>query len=231
MIQNFNDFVNSLLDAGFSMSGGNSEGIFSVIPCGWDEEPPYATPVRWFTGDPETDPWEWRIRVLEERNDIAYAKLFFRKGGYITKEWYPYFLAVRRGGKELMDEYEDGTISRFAKRIYDIILENEPLPFHVIKQIGSFSKEDSSRFERTLVELQMKMYLTICGRQQKFTIKGEEYGWPSTVFCTVENYFGKDVIEKANKISELEAIEKITRQIYRLNPAADSKKIIKFIKG
>ena len=115
MIQNYNDFVNSLLDAGFSMGGGNSEGIFSVVSWNWDEAPPYDTSVRWHTGDPETDPWEWRIRVLDEHDDIAYGKLFFKKSGYITKEWYPYFLTVRRGGKDFMDEYADGAISHFAK--------------------------------------------------------------------------------------------------------------------
>lgn len=96
-IQNYNDFVTALLSNGFSVGGGNSEGIYALISWSWDENPPYDTPVRWHTGDPETDPWEWRIRVLDERNDIAYAKLFFNKSGYITKEWYPYFLAVRRG--------------------------------------------------------------------------------------------------------------------------------------
>ena len=231
MIQNYNDFINSLLYAGFSMGGGNSEGIFSVVSWSWDGAPPYDTPVRWHTGDPETDPWEWRIRVLDERDDIAYSKLFYKKSGYITREWYPYFLAVRRSGKNFMDEYEDGTISHFAKRIYDVIIENETLPLHAIKQIGGFLKENTSKFDRALVDLQMKMYLTMCGRQQKLSKKGEEYGWSSTVFCTVEKYFGKDIIEKADKIDEREAIEKITEQIYRLNPAAEPKKISKFIKG
>lgn len=231
MIQNYNDFVNSLLDAGFSMGGGNSEGIFSLISWKWDEVPPYETPVRWHTGNPETDPWEWRIRVLDEREDIAYAKLFFKKSGYITKEWYPYFLAARRGGKNFTDEYEDGTVSHFAKRIYDIVIENETLPLHAVKQIGGFSKADASKFDKALVELQMKMYLTMCGRQQKISRKGEEYGWSSTVLCTVEKYFGKDMVEKADKINEQEAKEKITEQIYMLNPVAEPRKIAKFIKG
>jgi hypothetical protein len=230
MIQRYSDFVISLLDAGFSMGGGNSEGIFAVLPWRWDEAPPYETPVRWHTGDPETDPWEWRIRVLDERDDIAYAKLFFRKSGYITKEWYPYFLAARRGGKDFMDRYVDGTMSHFAKRIYDAIIENETLPLHAIKQIIGLSREDA-KFDRALVELQMKMYLTMCARQRKLSKKGEEYGWSSTVFCTVERYFGKDMIDRAGRISEREAAERITEQIYRLNPAAETKKIAKFIKG
>lgn len=231
MIQNYSDFLSTLLDAGFSMGGGNSEGIFSVVPWSWNEAPPYDTPVRWHTGDPELDPWEWRIRVLDERSDIAYAKLFFKKSGFITKDWYPYFLAARRGGRSFADEYEGGTISYFAKRIYDVILEHGTLPLHAIKQIGGFAKEEASKFDRALVELQMKMYLTMCGRQQKLSRTGEEYGWSSTVFCTIEDYFGREVLEQADNIDKQTVEEKITEQIYRLNPAAEPKKILKFIRG
>lgn len=198
MIQSYSDFISALLDSGFSMGGGNSEGIFAAIPWNWQEEPPYDTPVRWHTGNPETDPWEWRMRVLDERNDIAYAKLFFKKSGYITKAWYPYFLAVRRGGRTLEEEYEDGVISQYAKRIYELVVENEVLPLHAIKQLGGFAKENASKFDRALTELQMKLYLTMCGRQQKLSRKGEEYGWSSTVFCTVEKYFG-DAVMKQNR--------------------------------
>lgn len=231
MIHNYNDFVNALLDAGFSMGGGNSEGIYSIVDWGWNESPPYETPVRWHTGDPETDPWEWRIRVLDERNDIAYAKLFFKKSGFITKEWYPYFLAVRRRGRSFDEEYADGTISNYAKRVYNVINENGVLPFHAIKLLAGFSKEDKPHFERALTELQMKMYITMCGRQQKISQKGKPYGWSSTVFCTTERFFGEEVFEIAEKISKHDAIEKITRQIYRLNPLPEQKKIMKFIMG
>ncbi|MCA5960928.1 hypothetical protein LC724_11655 [Blautia sp. RD014234] len=90
-IRSYEDFTEVLLEAGFSMGGGSSEGIYSIINWEWDKEPPYETPVRWHTGDRETDPWEWRMRVLDERDDIAYAKCFFKKSGYITRQWYPCF--------------------------------------------------------------------------------------------------------------------------------------------
>lgn len=232
MIQNYSDFVTTLTGAGFSMGGGNSEGIYSVISWNWNEEPPFDTPVRWHTGDRETDPWEWRMRVLEEnRGDIAYAKLFFKKSGYITKKWYPYFLAARRKGREFEEEYEDGTISYFAKRIYELVSENKSMPLHIIKQLGGFSKEDNTQFDKAMVELQMKMYLTMCGRVQKVSKKGEGYGWSSTVFCTTESYFGEEVFHIANEIDEKEAITQITEQIYRLNPDVASKKITRFICG
>lgn len=231
MIQNYKDFIADLLHKGFSMAGGNSEGIYAVIPWGWNEAPPYETKVRWHVEDPEIDPWEWRIRVLAERKDIAYGKVFFKKGGYITKEWYPYFLAARRQGKDFYEEYDNGNISQYAERIYEVIEENGSLPVHTIKRLGKFTKEEGSKFDRGLTELQMKMYITMSGRERKVSEKGEEYGWSATVLCRTEDFFGKEVFEKAENIKMEEAVEKIKAQVLFINPSAEPKKIIKFIKG
>lgn len=230
-IYKYDDFIEVLLQTGFSMGGGNAEGIYAAVPWSWNEEPPYKTPVRWHTEDQETDPWEWRMRVLDERNDIAYAKLFFKKSGYITKQFYPYFLAARREGQTFEEEYEEGQISHYAKRIYEVILEHGTLPVHAIKQLGEIAKEEKSKFDRALIELQMKMYLTMCGKQQKLSQMGEEYGWSSTVFCTVEDFWGEEVIEQAAGIEKEEAVERIMEQVYQLNPNAQEKKILKFIQG
>ena len=97
MIQNYDEFITELHRAGFSLGGGSSKGIYAAVPFDWTEQPA-GTQVRWHTGEPDTDPWEWRMRVLEERSDIAYAKVFFRGSGYITREWYPFFMSVRRQG-------------------------------------------------------------------------------------------------------------------------------------
>jgi hypothetical protein len=77
----------------------------------------------------------------------------------------------------------------------------------------------------------MKLYITICGARQKVSLTGVEYGWRSTMFCTVEKFWGKRVFEKANKISASDAAGRITEQIYKLNPDANAEKIRKFIEG
>ncbi|MDR3310844.1 MAG: hypothetical protein LBS90_05810, partial [Oscillospiraceae bacterium] len=171
-LSDFSGFVQILLAAGFSVGGGNDEGIYAVVDYGWNNTPP-GSPVVWHTGDPETDPWEWRIRVLNERDDVAYSKCFFKKSGYITREFYPCFLALRRGdpnragSREFEDEYADGRISRYAKRIYDVIREYGDLPLHEIKTLGGFGREEKSKFDSALTELQMRLYLTICGTRSK----------------------------------------------------------------
>lgn len=228
-IKDYDDFTKALISAGFSMGGGNNEGIYSIIPWSWKELPPYETSVKWHTGISDTDPWEWRIRVLDERKDIAYGKLFCKKSGYITEEWYPYFLALRRGNTIFSEDYADGKTSNMAKRIYEVIDEYEVLPVHGLKTLLGVGKEEKSAFDKALVELQENMYLTMCGKQQKLSQKGEEYGWSSTVFCKVETFWREEMFKKAEKIDPDEAYEKIREQILKLNPEASERQIKRFI--
>ena len=71
----------------------------------------------------------------------------------------------------------------------------------------------------------------MCGNLQKLSQKGEKYGWPSTVFCTTESFWGSEVFAEVSKIGKREAIDEITARILALNPEADRKKIDKFIEG
>lgn len=223
-IHNYDDFVKELSHTGFSLGGENGEGIFTL--CDY-----FGEEVAWHTEQPDTDPWEWRMRVLTERKDIAYGKYFFKKSGYITKEWFPYFFAARRGRRELYEEYEEGNISHYARRIYELMEEHKELPLHLLKQYGGFSREDKSRFDSAITELQSLFYISMCGRARKRSRTGEEYGWNSTVFCMTEDFFEDTVLEKAKQIPGQEAYDTIKEQVYRLNPEAKPARVKKFILG
>lgn len=228
MINNFNDFCNELTNCGFSMGGGNGKGIYTLIPNDWTNQEKVESPVKWHTGDADTDPWEWRMRVLEEKEDIAYGKVFFKSSGFITKEWYAYFLRVRRNGDNFQDIYEDGKLSFLAKSVYEAIEEQGPIPLHELKEICGITKEGKSAFEKVLTDLQMLLLITMSGRAQKINKNGEAYGWNSTVFCTTEQFWGSDITADCTKE---EAEEKIREQILKLNPEAEEKIIKKFIQG
>lgn len=225
MIRSFQEFCDELLACGFSMGGGNAKGIFAIVDYDW-RTCPTDSPIVWHTGDPETDPWEWRMRVLEEREDIAYGKVFFGTSGYITKEWYPLFLRVRRQGMVFDEWYDEGKASQLEKQIYEIISENGQVALHDLKRMCGITKETASKFDRALTNLQKSLFITMCGRAQKLNKFGEGYGWNSTVFCTVEEFWGEDL---SADISADEAYERIREQILKLNPQAEEKAIKKFI--
>ena len=225
MVNSFNEFCSELLKSGFSMGGGNAKGIYAIVPFDWKTSIPGCSIV-WHTGDAETDPWEWRMRVLEERDDIAYGKFFFGAGGYITKEWYPYFLTVRRQGFAFDEWYHEGKAGLLEKKIYEAIEENGHMALHDLKRECSITKESTGQFDRALTSLQKNLFITMCGRKQKVSSLGKPYGWNSTVFTTVEKFWGEDLTAD---ISVDEAYNKIRERILLLNPEAKEKDIKKFI--
>lgn len=224
MITCYADFVSRLLETGFTIGGENGEGVFTLA----DE---FGSNICWHIEDAETDPWEWRMRVLQERDDIAYGRAFFGKSSYITKEWYPYFLAVRRAILPLDEAYEAGRVSRHAKIIYHAIADNGAVPTHALRGLCGFGPEDKAKTERALTELQGKLYITMCGNQQKISRSGTLYGWSSTMFCTAETFWGSDVFAQAARIDASDAEARIRERIYEMNPAAQEKKVQKFIFG
>lgn len=217
-IDSFSSFCSALRDVGFSMGGSNDEGIFSI--CAYFSDNLVA-----HTGNKETDPWQWRIRGVTEGKDLAYGKLFFNKGGWITKEWYPHFMAIRREHKTFNEIYNNGLMSHTTKRIYDLIRETPDISLQEIKLKVECTKNQKSEFESALTILQMKMFITISGEKYKLSKDEKEYGWPVTTFRTTEDYFGEEIFQQSCEIEKGEAVEKILV----LNPNADSKIIRKFI--
>ncbi|OPJ64798.1 AlkZ-related protein [Clostridium oryzae] len=72
----FDSFCDSLRQAGFSIGGSNDEGIFSLSTY-------FSDNIIAYTGNRETDPWEWRMRGITECNDLLYGKLFYEN--FITQ--------------------------------------------------------------------------------------------------------------------------------------------------
>ena len=230
MICNYSDFLRELQAAGFSQFGGSRDMLVSLFLYGWNTQPE-DYPVQWFSGDPDRDPWHWRERVLTEQAGIAYGKFFFKKHGFITREWFPHFLAARRQGRDFDEAYADGLFSREAKRVYDCLRENGALAVHEIKPMAGFGREGKSAFERALAELQTGLYITVSGHAQKVSRAGERYGWASDVYCLVEEFWPADVFELAEQLEPEEAAEKIEAQVYVINPGAQAKQVRKFIYG
>ena len=151
-----------------------------------------------------------------------------RGSGCIAREWYPFFMSVRRQGMTFEEMWESGRVTELSRRIYEAVRDNGRVAMHDIKRLAGLSGETSAHIEKAMTDLQMSMLLTICGRQQKRNALGELYGWSSTVFCTPEEFWHT---EDTGDIPPEEAAERIRARVLELNPDAQERKIRKFIYG
>ncbi len=217
-IHGYGDFCASLRKAGFSIGGDNSEGIFTL--CDY-----FGGNIHWHTGDPDTDPWAWRMRVLAEESGIGYGKLFFQKGGYMTGEWAPFFIAAKRDHQTYEDVYQDGRMSLKERSICKYVEEKGEAALHEIK-----AAVGSKGLEAALAKLQTGMFLTISGEMKRLSKENVPYGWPATTFRLTEYFWGQDVMEKANALTAGVARERIIQRVHELNPNVELKALERFLR-
>lgn len=221
IIDGFQTFYNEIDKIGFCLSGDNGEEIFSLKDY-------YSDQIKFHTGDDNLDPWRWRIRAITEYDDISYGKVFFNKSWWIIKEWLTDFISVRRGGKSFEELYKDGLMTQMEKQVYNLIIINTKISVNEINL--EFGKSNKNKVAKALTNLQMKLLITIYGEKHKISSKGLPYGWPVTVFCTIEEKFGEQITENAELIEIEDAYNRISEHIKILNPNATDKRIKAFIK-
>lgn len=220
-LKSYEDFVEIVNKLGFMPFSTNSIGFVSI---GGDNA--LTNSEQWHTGL-DDDPWQWRIKIEQEKK-AAFGKLFDKKPGFISFEWYPYFLALRRKNRSFEMLYSEGLISNTAKQIYTLFKDNGQFATHEIKSLCGFTKDTNSKYESAMTELQMWMFITGNGTKRKTAATGEPYGWPSISYSTVETWSGPELIEQAASISYKEAQDKILSRIETIAPEASLNKMKRF---
>ena len=191
----------------------------------------HAASDSWWTGDPASDPWEWR-KIIAGNGKIAYGKFFDRKAGFISREWVPVFANYRRDGYDFDARWDDELAGIRSKKIMDLFAEEnadrEMYSSEVKKQAG-FGGSGEKNFEGEITRLQMQMYLCVRDFRRRKNRDGNEYGWGIAVYCLPEHIWGYEYVtgqySKDPKDSALEIINRV-RELY---PEASERALAKVL--
>ncbi len=165
---------------------------YPVAKCGWDD--PIATLI-W--GDGETT-LGWRDTLPKSRV-VFFGKVIAMKPSFISLEYLPCFCACY-GVLDYMEEYQAGRMSCLAKDIYELLLNECPIPTKILRRkVGMRGKQNASRFDRAMVELQTTLLIA------KVDAVG---GFCMDVWDVMERWM-PEAIEEANHIVKHQAMEKI----------------------
>ena len=112
--------------------------------------------------------WTWRWKdTLPSKKQVFYAKLLRQKPTLVSLKAFPYFYALSENYGELedyLDSYYDGKLSEEARRIYEVLLARGACATGVLRrEAGLWGRENSTRFDRAIGELQREMKITKCG--------------------------------------------------------------------
>lgn len=189
----------------------------------------HVSPLFWWTGDPEQDPWEWRV-LIARSGLVAYGKFFDKKAGFISPEWLPAFANHRRDGYDFDSRWEDGMARSRSKKLMDLFEEKDELMGFEMKRMAGFGKDGEKNFSGIVTELQMQTYLTACDFRCRTRKDGTPYGWPVTVYTTPEQLFGVSLVRSGYREDPKASFERMVARVREEYPWADEKAIRKLLK-
>ena len=156
--------------------------------------------------DPGHVTWRWKDGMLDKRQ-WYYGKILRGKATMISLETVPAFYALSENygdpEHDHLQLYEDGLLSREAKLIYEMLLQEGPLDtVNLRRKIHMTGKASNSPFERGLTGLQRDFKILPVGI-------AEAGAWRySFIYDLVHRHY-PDLPEKARAIKRGEARQKL----------------------
>lgn len=156
--------------------------------------------------DPGHVTWGWKDGLLGKRR-WYYAKVLRKKSTIISLDVAPYFYALSENygapEEDYQVQYMQGRLTQEAKLVYETLLRDGPLDTITLRRAAHLSsRENESRFNRALADLQADFKLIPAGTSQAG-------GWRySFVYDLVHRHFPK-LPERARTIHEREARKKL----------------------
>ena len=84
---------------------------------------------------------------VARRGALAYGKLFAKKTGLSSRDWYSDLANYRRNGYDLDSRYEDGLTGCLEKCIVGVVLREGPTLFKDLKRLAGFGGDGLKSFD------------------------------------------------------------------------------------
>ena len=163
------------------------------------------TPEELWFNDEKQGPWKWKGPIIANW-ELAYGKFFEKKAGFVSLEWLPDFMRLRRS------EYPLESLPNDARHILDVLRTNESALSNELKRLCGYStarkrtsvkrndplnpirnERNSADFDKLINLLQMGTWVCIADFEYKYTKKGEPYGWGVARYCTPEAMYADEI--------------------------------------
>jgi len=172
--------------------------------------------------DPGHVTWGWKDSTLGTRK-WYYSKLLRKKATMVSMDVIKYFYALSENYGSYEDDYltiyEQGRLTQEAKAVYEAILEKGPLDTIALRRAARLSsKENESRFNRALTNLQSNLMLVPVAVTQAGS-------WRYAFAYDIVARYYPEIPEQARHISEREAHQKLLEYYFRSVGAAQIRDI------
>ena len=213
MLNRYSDFIARVVELGFMPLSDILPGLPSVSHETHESQ--------WHTGDPDTDPWQWKDRAASEKQ-LAFGCVLRGFKGFIAPRMYPCFLRAFQLSTDLEELWTTGMLRPAVWEVWQYFEADGVLSTSEIHTAWKASgKKGTASADGALRELQMLFLVTTAGNRQKQDRFGQPYGWPSLLYEKTDNWVPESWLAGMESISPIDAKEEILSAGMAMAPTAD----------
>ena len=172
--------------------------------------------------------WDWKGPVASTGR-CMYGKFFQKKAGFVSRDWLPDFLNVRRNGMTFDEWYEEGLIFYKDKALLDAVRTYGSILTPHLKMQCSYRKGGNTGFDTVVTRMQMQTWLCISDFVYRLDKFGKEYGWGVARYGLVDPWYD-GLGRAAYGRTPAESFERIVAHLSQKLPEADPKALRKLLK-
>jgi hypothetical protein len=210
-LTNYQDFIDQVDELGFLPMSGLAPGLPSL----GDLTPGSS----WHTGDPDTDPWQWKDRAAQEKK-LAYGCILNGQKGFVSRNLYAAFYTALHPPQPMPVRWSEGLVDRTTWLLWNLFEKQGVLSTFEAHRMLASPSSGSSRIDRCLQSLQAAYYITGAGNARKVSHSGQEYGWPAMRYQRVLDWAPESWLVEARGMGVQEAWEIILEAGQAISAAA-----------
>lgn len=173
--------------------------------------------------------WEWKGEITRDKR-LAYGKLFNKKAGFISLDWFPDFCNYRRDGYDFDARYEDGLSAYKDKLTMDYLEERDSCLSKELREAGNYRKGGNKGFDTMITRLQSQTYITVTDFAYRTNRQGEVYGWGIARYAKSETYWGAALCTSAYDRKPEESFERMLTRLRSVLPDTDERVFTQLLK-
>lgn len=165
--------------------------------------------------------WNWKGEIVREL-PCMYGKLFNKKAGFVSSEWWPDLCNYRRSKyPRPADESVEGAI------LSTLYSEGSLITRELRAACGFTGKGMRSKFDSYLTRLQMSTYIVTADFVYPRDKHGREYGMGWSLLTTPEALYGKEACRCGRSADE--SLQRMLEHLRKIIPEATDKQLARMI--
>ena len=213
-LTSYQDFVEQVNEMGFLPMSGLTPGLPSLGDLTPDGN--------WHTGDPDTDPWQWKDRAAREKK-LAYGCILNGQKGFVSSQLYAAFYSAFHPPEPMPVRWAEGLVDRTTWSLWNLFEKQSVVNTFEAHRMLAGNSSSSSRIDSRLQALQAAYYITGAGNARKVSRAGQGYGWPAMRYQRVLDWAPEGWLTDAPGMRVNEAWEIILDAGLAISAAADTR--------